>query len=109
MTITDIITLAKQGYKPSDIKDLIELTRESDQRSDNDSLSKKDPEQDLGNTGPDPEPDSDEEEKTAVEDKTDYKKLYEDLKKETQWKNVRENSQQEEKKETTADVLRKLL
>ena len=33
MNIADIITLAKQGYKPSDIKELIELTNAAEQQA----------------------------------------------------------------------------
>lgn len=29
LNLTDIVTLAKQGYKPNDIKELIELTKEA--------------------------------------------------------------------------------
>lgn len=33
MNIADILSLAKQGYKPSDIKELIELTNASEQQA----------------------------------------------------------------------------
>lgn len=40
MTLTDIITLAKQGYKPGDIKEIIELSKAAEP----DPEPKKDPE-----------------------------------------------------------------
>lgn len=33
MNLIDILELAKQGYKPNDIKELIELSKESEQES----------------------------------------------------------------------------
>lgn len=111
MNLTDIIALAKQGYKPSDIKELL-------------SLAATDPVEKPEDPGPDQSVPADQvpgdsEESEDVQDKQeekpadpDYKKLYEDLKKETQRKNVRENSQNTEEKtldEKMADLIRSIM
>lgn len=110
MNLTDIIALAKQGYKPSDIKELLSLAA-------TDSAEKEDPGPDQ--SVPAEQAPGDSEESEEVQDKQeenpadpDYKKLYEDLKKETQRKNVRENSQQQEEKtldEKMADLIRSIM
>lgn len=109
MNLTDIIALAKQGYKPSDIKELLSLAA-------TDSAEKEDPGSDQSVSADQATGDSEEseDEQEQTEEKPadpDYKKLYEDLKKETQRKNVRENSQQEEKTldEKMADLIRSIM
>ena len=103
MTITDIITLAKQGYKPADIKDLIEL---SNKQPGEQEIEKETDPDDAG----DPEQEDDPEEQ--IDPEPDYKKMYEDIKKEMQRKNVRENSQNPEDDKTLdekmADLIRSI-
>ena len=80
MKFTDIIELAKQGYKPNDIKELLELSKATED-------AQKDDLPDEGNTQKNPEKDQDQD---VPEDKTpdvpgeddkdkapDYKSLYE--------------------------------
>ena len=108
MNIADIIALAKQGYKPSDIKELLELSKSSETES-NPSNQEKDPDPEEPKQDPDPDP---EEEEHEEDPEPDYKQMYEDLKKETQKKNVRTNSQNEEPKsneEKMAEIMRSLL
>lgn len=112
MNLTDIIALAKQGYKPSDIKELLSLAATSDS-----GTATEDPGPDQ--SVPAEQAPGDSEESEEVQDRQeespadpDYKKLYEDLKKETQRKNVRENSQQQEEKtldEKMADLIRSIM
>lgn len=72
MKFTDILALAKQGYTPQDIKDLLALS--TDQDADKEA-EPKDPETppDHVDAEPAPEPEKDE----PAED-LDYKKLYEE-------------------------------
>lgn len=109
MNITDIIALAKQGYKPSDIKELLEMAAPSV------PPQQEDPGQDLSNVPSDPvqeDPEDTEDKQAAPEDpkEPDYKSMYEDLKKEIQHKNVRTNGQQEEPslEDKMADLIRSI-
>lgn len=111
MNLTDIIALAKQGYKPSDIKELLSLAATSD------SGATEDPGPDQSVPAEQAPGDSEESEDVQEQQEEtpadpDYKKLYEELKKETQRKNVRENSQQTEEKtldEKMADLIRSIM
>lgn len=73
MKLEDIIALAKQGYKPSDIKELISLAAENPDESkgtdSSDEPEQGEPEDEKpeGTAGTDADPDD-----------IDYKKLYED-------------------------------
>ena len=44
MNLKDILELAKQGYKPNDIKELIALSREDNSKDDPEDNPKDDPE-----------------------------------------------------------------
>lgn len=109
MTITDIIALAKQGYKPGDIKELIELASSSeDQHTDEQGQEQSVP---ADPAPDDPEPEQGDEPKQENDPEPDYKSMYEELKKETQRKNVRSNSQTEPEKtldEKMADLIRSI-
>lgn len=109
MTITDIIALAKQGYKPGDIKELIELASSSeDQHTDEQGQEQYVP---AAPASVDPEPEQEDEPVQEKETEPDYKSMYEELKKETQRKNVRSNSQIEPEKtldERMADLIRSI-
>jgi len=67
MKLEDIIALAKQGYKPNDIKELIEMASTSE------------PEAEVTDTPADnvDTPDEPQPEAKAEEPEVDYKKLYE--------------------------------
>ena len=80
MKLTDIIDLAKQGYKPSDIKELIELSEsaENDQKDElpDEGNAQKNPERDQDQDVPeDKTPDDSASDKE--DDALDYKSLYE--------------------------------
>lgn len=113
LNLTDIVALAKQGYKPNDIKELIELTKEA-------------PEDDKGDQGTQPSPEEPEkpsEDKptednqkdgAASSDQLDYKEEVEKLKaqlQETENKlsklqkeNVRRNADTDEDKKSDAEA-----
>lgn len=106
MNLTDIIALAKQGYKPSDIKELLELSAPS-------AATPTEPEQDPP-VPSDPVPAKSEAEPEGVTDpepdpEPDYKKMYEDLKHEIQQKNVRTNSQLSEPEKSLEDKMADLI
>lgn len=81
MKFSDIVTLAKAGYKPKDVKELMALDTEKTEPEPDDKKDKKDPDPDPEATDPehkDPEPDT---KKDPEDPEPDYKKLYEDSKK----------------------------
>lgn len=81
LTIGDIVALAKQGYKPSDIKELLALTGgETDDKQNTPPADEKDP------------ADEEEPEEKADDDKPNYEKLYNDLLKEKQEANRRQEN-----------------
>ena len=82
MKLTDIIELAKQGYKPSDIKELIELSestesKEADQKTDDHESQKVEAEEKE-------EPEKETPTKEDPDNSIDYKKLYEAEKEKTE-------------------------
>lgn len=75
MTLADILTLAKQGFKASDIKELIAL-------ADSKEEPKKDPEPEPDKKDTEPETKKDPEPEPDKKDpEPDYKKLYEESQK----------------------------
>ena len=116
LNLTDIVALAKQGYKPNDIKELIELTKEA-------------PEDNKGDQGTQPDPDENKPDEKSSEnkptednqkdgeaspDQLDYKEEVEKLKaqlQETENKlsklqkeNVRRNADTDENKKSDAEA-----
>lgn len=68
LNLTDIVALAKQGYKPNDIKELIELTKEA-------------PEDNKGDQGTQPKPDENKPDENKPDEKSSEYKPLEDNKK----------------------------
>ena len=64
MKLTDIIELAKQGYKPADIRELLKIETETEPQPQQDPEPEPEPEQPAEDPGPEP----------------DYKTLYEEEK-----------------------------
>lgn len=90
LSLTDIVALAKQGYKPSDIKELIELSNESysnESSSDEDKDNNDSKDEDKDNkTQPDIKNEDDsnttnEDSETDDPEIVDYKKKVEELEK----------------------------
>lgn len=73
MKINDIIALAKQGYKPADIKELISLAEPENKEDDE---PEDDPLEESNDTRDTPPAQEDEN-----KDEVDYKKLYEETEK----------------------------
>ena len=73
MKLTDIVELAKQGYKPSDIKELIELS----QTTEADEAEQKTTEHDQVNDEADATTSGATDEDQSGDDPDDYKALYE--------------------------------
>ena len=71
MKLTDIIELAKQGYKPSDIRELLKIGTETEPQQD----PEPEPEPEAQ---PDPEPEP--EAQPDPKPEPDYKQLYEEEK-----------------------------
>lgn len=108
MTIGDIVALAKAGYKPADVKELIEMTKEEKK----DIADTSDPANDdssepaaevspLASAVPD-----------KTEDDTDYKALYEQAKKDlatAQKENVNKDISSAEDNQSDADIIKDLI
>ena len=113
LNLTDIVALAKQGYKPNDIKELIELTKEAPEGKPEDQEKQPKPE----------EPEKPSEDKPKEEEKKDdeassgqldYKEEVEKLKaqlQETENKlsklqkeNTRRNADTDENKKSDAEA-----
>lgn len=74
MKLTDIVELAKQGYKPSDIRELIEISEATEARE----AEQKTPVEDQANGEADAtEPGATGEDQKADDTSVDYKALYE--------------------------------
>ena len=81
MKLTDIIELAKQGYKPADIRELLKIETETGPKSEPDPEpepeAQTDPETEPeAQTDPETEPEA----QTDPEPEPDYKQLYEEEK-----------------------------
>ena len=78
MKLTDIIELAKQGYKPADIRELLKIETETEPQP------QQDPEPQPEQSAEDPEPEQSAEdpepEQSAEDPEPDYKTLYEEEK-----------------------------
>lgn len=112
MKFSDILDLARQGYKPSDIRELLSMDTEPDPKPDTKSETKSEPE-----TGPEtkPEPDNETETKSEPDNEPetksepDYKKMYEDtLKKLESLQKANQRQPVEEHKDTVNDIIREV-
>lgn len=101
MTIKDLISFAKAGWKPADVR---EFLQEIEPEPSPDPEPESDPEPEPE---PDPEPEADPEPETDPE--PDYKKLYEAEKKEKE-KLQKANTKKEQPEEpTTQDKLNDIM
>lgn len=110
ITISDIVALAKEGYKPSDIKELIELSKTAQAKEDGgDTVAVTVPSEDPV-TEEAPATGSVEETDTA--DSVDYKALYEETKLKldsAQQLNTRHNIQSDTEQEPDSDIIKDLI
>lgn len=111
MTLTDIIALAKQGYKPSDIKELIalaesdapeETNEETVETEDNETEDQENKETDEKESETDPE----ELKKLLDQFKSENEKLKKDLKT-AQKLNQTHDTSNEDNRETDEDIFNK--
>ena len=124
MKLTDIIALAKQGYKPSDIRDLIELAESADtepeKSSDTDHEKGGDTDDqenektdDLSESGSGTKEDNKSEDGSKEIDdlKKEIKKLKDDLKKAQKFNQSKDNSDEQVKsdEEVFRDAFKNLL
>lgn len=111
LTIKDIVDLAKAGYKPADVKELIEISKSnSDMSSEGDPEgSPENPSKDIDTSIPvTPVKGSPEEDK---QEEPDYKALYETTKIEldkAQKMNVRADISSDEDNKSDTDILKDL-
>ena len=121
LNLTDIVALAKQGYKPNDIKELIELTKEAPEGKPEDQEKQPIPE-DAEKPSEDKPKEEEKKDGGASPDQLDYKEEVEKLKAQLQEKedklaklqkeNVRRNADTGDKKpdaEAFADVMRSFM
>ena len=101
MNLKDIIELAKQGYKPSDIKELIALSKDNDSTEDKPEDKTEDKPEDR------PEDKSEDRPEDKPEDKPedDRDRIIEELRKKLQ----NENLSEEDKIKTSTEILNNLL
>lgn len=100
MKFTDILALAKQGYTPADIKDLLSLQIPDESEA-------KPPEEDHTERAEDDDPDQQKDDATPEEKEPapDYKKLYEETEqklREAQKTNVTKNIDDPNKKDNAS-------
>lgn len=117
LKLDDIIALAKQGYKPADVKELIELSKSTDEAPASEDVA------DTGNTSTPTEDEKPEENQSTVADASaeddkviDYKKKVEELEKKIQdlqkantKKNIADTDDSKSDSEVFADVMKSFM
>lgn len=108
MTIGDIVALAKAGYKPADVKELIEMTKEEKKDiADTSNSAIDDSSEPAAEVSPSASAAPEE-----PEDDTDYKALYEQAKKDlatAQKENVTKDISSAEDDQSDADIIKDLI
>lgn len=109
MTIGDIVALAKAGYKPADVKELIEMTKEEEKKdiADTSNSAIDDSSEPAAEVSPSASAAPEE-----PEDDTDYKALYEQAKKDlatAQKENVTKDISSDEDNQSDADIIKDLI
>ncbi len=79
LNLTDIVALAKQGYKPNDIKELIELTKEAPEEKPEDQKTQPKPD-DPEKSSEDKPKEEEKKDGAASDSQLDYKEEVEKLK-----------------------------
>lgn len=98
MKFSDILDLARQGYKPSDIRELLSMDTETKSEPEPEPEPKPEPKPEP-NPEPDPEPEP--------EPEPDYKKMYEDtLKKLDVLQKANQRQPIDDKKDDVNDIIR---
>lgn len=104
MKFSDILDLARQGYKPSDIRELLSMDTEPEPKPDTKPETKPEPEPEPK---PEPEPNPEPEPEPKPDPEPDYKKMYEDtLKRLDALQKANQRKPVEENKDTLNDIIR---
>lgn len=109
LTIGDIVALAKAGYKPADVKELIEMTKEEKDIADPSKPANDDSSEPASAASDPPAAEVPDE---TEEDDTDYKALYEQAKKDlatAQKENSTKDISSEEDNQSDADIIKDLI
>lgn len=109
LTIKDIVDLAKAGYKPADVKELIELSKSNDDTSSD--VPPAEPESDTAEEN-NPQIDAPAGGTEDAKDGPDYKSLYESTKKElekAQKANIKTDISSEDDYISDADIIKDLV
>ena len=109
MNLTDIVALAKQGYKPSDIKELLDLvsSKEEKPKEEKDIQEEKTEQHEDGKEQPDEAPKNSTEDSSDNTNVIDYKKKIAELEekvKSLQSANVHKDNS-DSKQESDEDIL----
>lgn len=108
LNLNDIIALAKQGYKPSDIKELIELSQTEEQTQPAPEQSQTEPEQPTADNVPETAPTEEtQKEGNSSAPEVDYKKKVEELEAKLsalQKQNTKQNADKSENKKSDAEM-----
>lgn len=107
MKFEDLVTFAKAGYKPAEVKELLELQIDSEKVTKDPENEEKEPEKDTK----DSENEEKEQEKDEKEPEPDYKKLYEESQaklKEAQKANVSKDVSNSDDKKSDDDIVKDL-
>lgn len=102
MKFSDILDLARQGYKPSDIRELLSMDTEHEPKHDPEHAPEPDPE---------PEPKHDPDPKHGPDPSTepDYKKMYEEtLKRLDALQKANQRHPIDDKKDDVNDIIREV-
>ena len=109
MSLKDIIELAKQGYKPSDIKELIALSQETEQeteqKQEKETKQEQEQEQEKEQEQEQEQEQEKEQETEKAKDTDDKDRIIEELRK----KLKNENLSDEDKIKTSTEILNNLL
>lgn len=104
MKFNDILVLARQGYKPSDIKELLSIETDTKSEPEQETDTKTDTKSE-----PESEPEQEQETDTKSEPEPNYKKMYEDtLKKLDLLQKSNQRKPIEEHEDTVDDIIREV-
>lgn len=110
LTIKDIVDLAKAGYKPADVKELIEISKSNDDRSSDVPPADSDTDkEDNAENNPQIDPNAG---GTEDPNEPDYKSLYETTKKElekVQKENAKKDISSEDDYISDSDIIKDLI
>ena len=106
MKFIDILDLARQGYKPTDIRELLSMDTETKYEPETEPETKSEPETEPETKS---EPETEPETKSETKSEPDYKKMYEDtLKRLDALQKANQRQPVEEHKDNVNDIIREV-